>query len=98
MMPFKKFSVLFLILYFHFRISQDGRKPHTIRLVIRRFSSEKYCCRESRQCPIPSHVIQKLGAGMDSFSKNLIDIEVFKKETFELEICSPKGGWVFVWS
>ncbi|XP_048968547.1 DNA polymerase iota isoform X4 [Canis lupus dingo] len=43
------------------RVCQDGRKPHTIRLIIRRYSSENHCSRESRQCPIPSHIIQKLG-------------------------------------
>nr|KAF6358833.1 DNA polymerase iota [Pipistrellus kuhlii] len=46
------------------RVCQDGRKPHTIRLTIRRHSSEKHCSRESRQCSIPSHLIQKLGTGM----------------------------------
>ncbi|XP_012370276.1 DNA polymerase iota isoform X2 [Octodon degus] len=44
------------------RVCQDGRKPHTVRLAIRR-SSSKYYSRESRQCPIPAHVIQKLGTG-----------------------------------
>ncbi|XP_043834697.1 DNA polymerase iota isoform X6 [Dromiciops gliroides] len=43
------------------RVCKDGRKPHTIRLIIRRFSSDRHFNRESRQCPIPSHVIQKLG-------------------------------------
>ncbi|XP_064150562.1 DNA polymerase iota isoform X2 [Loxodonta africana] len=43
------------------RVCQDGRKPHTVRLIIRRYSSEKHYSRESRQCPVPSHVIQKLG-------------------------------------
>ncbi|MBV98821.1 DNA polymerase iota, partial [Eschrichtius robustus] len=43
------------------RVCQDGRKPHTIRLIIRRYSSEKHYNRESRQCPVPSHIIQKLG-------------------------------------
>ncbi|XP_077886131.1 DNA polymerase iota isoform X8 [Ictidomys tridecemlineatus] len=56
------------------RVSRDGRKPHTIRLVIRRYSSEKYCCRESRQCPIPSHVIQKLGAGNYDVMTPMVDI------------------------
>ncbi|KAM5222319.1 DNA polymerase iota [Ctenodactylus gundi] len=44
------------------RICQDGRKPHTVRLSIRRCSSAYYS-RESRQCPVPSHVIQNLGTG-----------------------------------
>ncbi|KAF6088969.1 DNA polymerase iota [Phyllostomus discolor] len=46
------------------RVRQDGRKPHTVRLTIRRYSSEKHYNRESRQCPIPPHMIQKLGAGV----------------------------------
>nr|XP_030723821.1 DNA polymerase iota isoform X6 [Globicephala melas] len=48
------------------RVCQDGRKPHTIRLIIRRYSSEKHYSRESRQCPIPSHIIQKLGIDIKS--------------------------------
>ncbi|XP_031221844.1 DNA polymerase iota isoform X2 [Mastomys coucha] len=55
------------------RVCQDGRKPHTIRLVIRRYS-DKHCNRESRQCPIPSHVIQKLGTGNYDAIPPLIDI------------------------
>ncbi|XP_075388796.1 DNA polymerase iota isoform X5 [Tenrec ecaudatus] len=42
------------------RVCQDGRKPHTMRLIIRRYSLEKHYSRESRQCPIPSHIIHKL--------------------------------------
>ncbi|XP_010221290.1 PREDICTED: DNA polymerase iota, partial [Tinamus guttatus] len=46
------------------RIHKDGRKPHTIRLAIRQFSStNKWFNRESRQCPIPPHLIQKFGKG-----------------------------------
>ncbi|XP_040597562.1 DNA polymerase iota isoform X9 [Mesocricetus auratus] len=55
------------------RVCHDGRKPHTIRLVIRRYS-EKHCNRESRQCPIPSHVIQKLGTGNYDAMTPLVDI------------------------
>ncbi|XP_021005956.1 DNA polymerase iota isoform X2 [Mus caroli] len=55
------------------RVCQDGRKPHTVRLVIRRHS-DKHCNRESRQCPIPSHVIQKLGTGNHDAMPPLIDI------------------------
>lgn len=72
----KTLSNTFLIPCFHFlftfRVCQDGRKPHTIRLIIRRYSPENHCSRESRQCPIPSHVIQKLGTGLGYFSNNLI--------------------------
>ncbi|XP_058133734.1 DNA polymerase iota isoform X2 [Dasypus novemcinctus] len=56
------------------RVRQDGRKPHTIRLIIRRYSSEKHCSRESRQCPIPSHVIQKLGKGNYDVMTPIVDI------------------------
>lgn len=55
------------------RVCKDGRKPHTVRLVIRRYS-DKHCNRESRQCPIPSHVIQKLGTGNHDAMPPLIDI------------------------
>ncbi|XP_008833899.1 DNA polymerase iota isoform X1 [Nannospalax galili] len=55
------------------RVCHDGRKPHTIRLVIRRYS-EKHCGRESRQCSIPSHVIQKLGKGNFDVMTPLVDI------------------------
>ncbi|XP_069324082.1 DNA polymerase iota isoform X5 [Eulemur rufifrons] len=56
------------------RVCQDGRKPHTVRLTLRRYSSEKYCSRESRQCPIPSHVIQKLGKGNYDVMTPMVDI------------------------
>ncbi|XP_036178662.1 DNA polymerase iota isoform X3 [Myotis myotis] len=56
------------------RVCQDGRKPHTIRLIIRRYSSEKHCSRESRQCSIPSHIIQKLGTGSYDVMTPMLDI------------------------
>ncbi|KAM9676840.1 DNA polymerase iota isoform 2-T2 [Dama dama] len=56
------------------RVCQDGRKPHTVRLIIRRYSSEKHYNRESRQCPIPSHIIQKLGAGNYDVMTPMVDI------------------------
>uniref|UniRef100_A0A8C4L5K8 DNA polymerase iota n=1 Tax=Equus asinus asinus TaxID=83772 RepID=A0A8C4L5K8_EQUAS len=56
------------------RVCQDGRKPHTIRLTIRRNSSESYYSRESRQCPIPSHVIQKLGTGNYDVMTPMVEI------------------------
>ncbi|XP_051019527.1 DNA polymerase iota isoform X2 [Acomys russatus] len=55
------------------RVCHDGRKPHTVRLVIRRYS-DKHCNRESRQCPIPSHVIQKLGTENYDAMTPLVDI------------------------
>nr|XP_028694054.1 DNA polymerase iota isoform X2 [Macaca mulatta] len=56
------------------RVCQDGRKPHTVRLIIRRYPSEKHCGRESRQCPIPSHIIQKLGTGNYDVMTPMVDI------------------------
>ncbi|KAF6303139.1 DNA polymerase iota [Rhinolophus ferrumequinum] len=56
------------------RVCQDGRKPHTVRLIIRRYSSEKHCGRESRQCPIPSHVIHKLGTGNYDVMTPMVDL------------------------
>ncbi|XP_018100076.1 DNA polymerase iota isoform X2 [Xenopus laevis] len=44
------------------RIAKDGRSPHTLRLTIRQFSpTNKWFNRESRQCPIPPHIIQNIG-------------------------------------
>ncbi|XP_006893217.1 PREDICTED: DNA polymerase iota-like, partial [Elephantulus edwardii] len=56
------------------RVSQDGRKPHTVRLIIRRFSSEQHSSRESRQCAIPSHLIPKLGTGNYDVTTPMVDI------------------------
>uniref|UniRef100_A0A2K6TDK9 DNA polymerase iota n=1 Tax=Saimiri boliviensis boliviensis TaxID=39432 RepID=A0A2K6TDK9_SAIBB len=56
------------------RVCRDGRKPHTVRLIIRRYSPEKHCGRESRQCPIPSHVIQKLGTGNYDVMTPMVDL------------------------
>ncbi|XP_037758461.1 DNA polymerase iota isoform X2 [Chelonia mydas] len=64
------------------RISKDGRKPHTIRLTIRKFSStNKWFSRESRQCPIPSHVVQKFGTGTYDVVAPLVGIlmKLFRK-------------------
>ncbi|XP_071585798.1 DNA polymerase iota isoform X2 [Heliangelus exortis] len=44
------------------RIQKDGRQPQTLRLSIRRFSSPgKRPHRESRQCPVPPHLIHSFG-------------------------------------
>ncbi|XP_059192229.1 DNA polymerase iota [Centropristis striata] len=43
------------------RMHKDGRQPQTFRLTIRRYSAtNKWFSRESRQCPIPSHIGQKI--------------------------------------
>ncbi|KAM6106002.1 DNA polymerase iota [Pterocles gutturalis] len=64
------------------RISKDGRQPHTVRLTIRQFSStDKWFNRESRQCPIPPHLIQKFGKESSNIISPLVDIlmKLFRK-------------------
>ncbi|XP_062455100.1 DNA polymerase iota isoform X2 [Rhea pennata] len=64
------------------RIHKDGRKPHTVRLAIRQFSStNKWFNRESRQCPIPPYLIQKFGKERSSVISPLVDIvmKLFRK-------------------
>ncbi|GAA6218683.1 DNA polymerase iota [Lates japonicus] len=46
------------------RMNKDGRQPQTFRLTIRRYSAtNKWFSRESRQCPIPNHIGQKITSG-----------------------------------
>ncbi|XP_043577115.1 DNA polymerase iota isoform X2 [Chiloscyllium plagiosum] len=46
------------------RLHKDGRVPRTIRLTIRRTTaSNKWFNRESRQCPIPNQLMQKINTG-----------------------------------
>ncbi|KAF7663471.1 hypothetical protein LDENG_00210620 [Lucifuga dentata] len=46
------------------RMHSDGRQPQTFRLAIRRYSTtNKWFSRESRQCPIPKHIQQKITSG-----------------------------------
>ncbi|XP_074992022.1 DNA polymerase iota-like isoform X2 [Calonectris borealis] len=64
------------------RICKDGRQPHTVRLTIRQFSStDKWFNRESRQCPIPPHLIQKFGKESSNVISPLVDIlmKLFRK-------------------
>ncbi|XP_063176165.1 DNA polymerase iota [Chroicocephalus ridibundus] len=64
------------------RIDKDGRQPHTVRLTIRQFSStNKWFNRESRQCPIPPHLIQKFGKESSNIISPLVDIlmKLFRK-------------------
>ncbi|XP_042304897.1 DNA polymerase iota isoform X2 [Sceloporus undulatus] len=57
------------------RLSKDGRKPHTIRLTLRQFTlTNKWFNRESRQCPIPSHVVQRIGTDDASIKTHLVAI------------------------
>ncbi|KAL1776476.1 DNA polymerase iota isoform X4 [Sigmodon hispidus] len=77
------------------RVCHDGRKPHTIRLVIRRYS-EKHCNRESRQCPIPSHVIQKLGTGNYDAMTPLVNIlmKLFGNMQMQADSLSPREAMI----
>ncbi|XP_067665765.1 DNA polymerase iota-like isoform X2 [Haliotis asinina] len=50
------------------RLVEDGRTPHTFRLTVRRAGFQKYTNRESKQCPVPAHVFQKVGKGDVSFA------------------------------
>ncbi|KFV20447.1 DNA polymerase iota, partial [Tauraco erythrolophus] len=64
------------------RIHKDGRQPHTVRLSIRQFSStDRWFHRESRQCPIPPHLIQKFGKESSNVMSPLVDIlmKLFRK-------------------
>ncbi|XP_025026584.1 DNA polymerase iota isoform X3 [Python bivittatus] len=64
------------------RLYKDGRKPHTIRLIIRQFSdTNKWFNRESRQCPIPSHLAQRIGTEDTSVKAHLVSIlmKLFRK-------------------
>lgn len=46
------------------RMRKDGRQPQTFRLTIRKYTTtNKWFSRESRQCPIPNHIGQKISSG-----------------------------------
>ena len=62
--------VQFIHLYCLCRLLEDGRFVQTIRLTIRKFTSEnKWGNRESRQCPVPHHIAVKITQGINSFVK-----------------------------
>ncbi|XP_041109933.1 DNA polymerase iota [Polyodon spathula] len=64
------------------RMQKDGRQPRTARLTIRRFSAtNKWFSRESRQCPIPNHIGQKIATGNRDVMAALVDIlmKLFRK-------------------
>uniref|UniRef100_A0A3Q2YF60 Polymerase (DNA directed) iota n=1 Tax=Hippocampus comes TaxID=109280 RepID=A0A3Q2YF60_HIPCM len=58
------------------RMRKDGRQPQTFRLSVRKYSaSNKWCSRESRQCPIPNHVGHKItSASSDDASAQLLSL------------------------
>ncbi|XP_061874719.1 DNA polymerase iota isoform X2 [Colius striatus] len=64
------------------RIERDGRQPHTVRLTIRQFScTNKWFSRESRQCPVPPHLLHKFGKGRSNIISPLVDLlmKLFRK-------------------
>ncbi|XP_066845093.1 DNA polymerase iota isoform X4 [Anser cygnoides] len=64
------------------RVSKDGRQPHTVRLTIRHFSAtDRWFNRESRQCAIPPHLVQKFGKESSNIISPLIAIlmKLFRK-------------------
>ncbi|XP_078075710.1 DNA polymerase iota isoform X2 [Mustelus asterias] len=64
------------------RLQKDGRVPRTIRLTIRRSSaSNKWFNRESRQCPVPNQLMQKIYTGPCDTVTPLVDIlmKLFQK-------------------
>ncbi|CAL8344554.1 unnamed protein product [Lota lota] len=55
------------------RMQKDGRQPHTFRLTLRRYSADnKWFSRESRQCPIPNHIGQKVVSGSTDATAHLV--------------------------
>ncbi|XP_074787507.1 DNA polymerase iota isoform X2 [Athene noctua] len=63
------------------RIHRDGRQPHTVRLTIRQFSTDKWFSRESRQCALPPHLSQKFGKESSNIISPLVDLlmKLFRK-------------------
>ncbi|XP_010001082.1 PREDICTED: DNA polymerase iota [Chaetura pelagica] len=64
------------------RIQKDGRQPHTVRLTIRQFSStNRWFSRESRQCPIPPQLLQKIGKEGSNIVSPLVNVlmKLFRK-------------------
>ncbi|CAL8248161.1 unnamed protein product [Merluccius merluccius] len=54
-------------------LNKDGRQPQTFRLTIRRYSADnKWFSRESRQCPVPHHIGQKIISGSSDAPAHLV--------------------------
>ncbi|XP_078107406.1 DNA polymerase iota isoform X1 [Sander vitreus] len=63
------------------RMHKDGRQPQTFRLTIRRYSAtNKWFSRESRQCPIPNHIGQKISS--DSSDDTVVQLVPLAMELF----------------
>ncbi|XP_067886756.1 DNA polymerase iota isoform X2 [Heterodontus francisci] len=64
------------------RLQKDGRVSRTIRLTIRRSSAaNRWFNRESRQCPVPNQLMQKMNTVADDTVTPLVDIlmKLFQK-------------------
>ncbi|XP_034728980.1 DNA polymerase iota [Etheostoma cragini] len=63
------------------RMYKDGRQPQTFRLTIRRYSAtNKWFSRESRQCPIPNHIGQKISS--DSSDDTVVQLASLAMKLF----------------
>lgn len=72
------------------RMHKDGRQPQTFRLTIRRYSTtNKWFSRESRQCPIPSPIGQKIASG--SCSDAVIQLSSLAKKLFHKMVDTNKA-------
>ncbi|XP_048459959.1 DNA polymerase iota [Rhincodon typus] len=77
-----KMKIEELLISLLIRLHNDGRVPRTIRLTIRRSSaSNKWFNRESRQCPVPNQLMQKLITGPCDTVVPLVEIlmKLFEK-------------------
>ncbi|KAJ3604336.1 hypothetical protein NHX12_029077 [Muraenolepis orangiensis] len=55
------------------RMQKDGRQPQTFRLTIRKYSADnKWFSRESRQCPVPNHLGQKITSASSDAAAHLV--------------------------
>ncbi|XP_069737098.1 DNA polymerase iota-like isoform X2 [Phaenicophaeus curvirostris] len=64
------------------RLHQDGRRPHTLRLALRRGSSASgRFHRESRQCPLPPHLLHRFHKGDSNLLASLLELllKLFRK-------------------
>ncbi|XP_016409438.1 DNA polymerase iota isoform X2 [Sinocyclocheilus rhinocerous] len=59
------------------RMHKDGRRPHTFRLTIRRYTvTNRWFSRESRQCPIPNHTGLKITCGSSEAVPQLLGLSM----------------------
>ncbi|OWF54711.1 uncharacterized protein LOC110441558 [Mizuhopecten yessoensis] len=78
------------------RLLDDGRTPQTLRLTIRKLTTadKKWTSRESRQCPIPGHIMSCLSSGklerltdqLEEIAMTLFTKLVDTKEPFHLTL------------